>query len=138
MTNSIFKGNLASIKTLLENNDNRMLFELGKLEPNTSDRKVLEMVKKIIGEFGFVIESTQVFNRHLENGIWKTGYSTTNYLIDLEEEMIDLFNRTTSFDIDQIIDGDDEVYMNDYHDGEIEDDMVMEDSDSESEVELIF
>ena len=52
--------------------------------------------------------------------------------------MIDLFNRTTSFDIDQIIDGDDEVYMNDYHDGEIEDDMVMEDSDSESEVELIF
>jgi hypothetical protein len=115
-----------------------MLFELGKLEPNTSDRKVLEMVKKIIGEFGFVIESNQVFNRHLENGIWKTEYSTTNYLIDLEEEMIDLFNRTTSFDIDQIIDGDDEVYMNDYHDGEIEDDMVMEDSDSESEVELIF
>ena len=75
MTNSIFKGNLASIKTLLENNDNRMLFELGKLEPNTSDRKVLEMVKKIIGEFGFVIESTQVFNRHLENGIWKTIWS---------------------------------------------------------------
>lgn len=138
MTNSIFKGHLASIKTLLENNDNRILFELGKLEPNTSDRKILEMVKKIIGEFGFVINTIEMFSRTNENGVWKTNYTSCNYLIDLEEEMIDLFNRTTSFDIEQIIDGDDEIYMNDYHEGEIEDDMVMEDSDSESEVELIF
>jgi hypothetical protein len=133
----MFKNHLASIKTLLENNDNRMLFELGKLEPNTTDRKLLEIVKKIIGEFGFVIETIRVFNKTLENGTWVTGCDN-NYLIDLEEEMIDLFKRTTNFNIDEIIDDDDEVYMNEYFDGEIEDDMVMEDSDSESDVELNF
>lgn len=137
ISSTVFKEHLTSIRLLLENNDNRMLFELAKLEPNTSDRKVLEILKKIIGEFGFVIKSIQKDSKIFENGSWKTGYCT-NYLIDLEEEMIDLFNRNTNFDIDQIINGDDEVYMNSYYDGEIEDDMVMEDSDSESEVELIF
>lgn len=116
--------------TLLTNREFRMLFNLTKLETDISDRKLLEIIKRIINEFGFNILYSRTNVKTKIDGQW-TQKIINKYLIDLDEEILDLFNRTSRTFLDDLIDIDDTIYFNDAHDAELEN----EDEPEEQEIE---
>lgn len=108
-----YKEHATYIKeNMLNNRDFRITFVLGKTNTQLSDRKLLETIKKVIAEFGFVLDVIRTDYRVHENGIWTTKFYN-KYLIDLDDEIIDFFNRNTRYSLDELIDGDDTIYIND-------------------------
>jgi hypothetical protein len=98
-----YKAITTAFLPTIKSQDFRFVFNLGKLEDELSDRKILEIIKKIINEFGFVLHVIKKFTTIIEKGKKKTIHNNL-YLIDLDEPLIDLFNRETRIYYDEIQD----------------------------------
>jgi hypothetical protein len=98
-----YKAITSTFLPIIKSQDFRFIFNIGKLEEQLSDRKVLEIIKKVIYEFGFVLHVIKNFTTIYDNGNKKTVF-VNNYLIDLDEPLIDLFNRKTHIYYDEIQD----------------------------------
>lgn len=98
-----YKAITTAFLPTIKSQDFRFVFNLGKLDEELSDRKVLEIIKKVIYEFGFVLHVLQKDTTIIENGKKKTIHNNL-YLIDLDEPLIDLFNRETRIYYDEIQD----------------------------------
>lgn len=89
---------------VIKSGDFRFVFNLGKINGNESisDRQILETIKKVIAEYGFVLDVIRNTIRDAENN---SQYKHVNtYLIDLDETLIELFNSQTRSYYDQIQD----------------------------------
>lgn len=84
----------------------RFTFNLDKITNDTeiTPRQFLETIKKVINEFGFIIDVSQKFNKVVINNIPKTNYENT-YFLDLDECILELFNLTSRDYFDDIVDG---------------------------------
>ena len=116
-----------ALMSVVKNNDFRFVFGLEKINEEVSNRQFLETVKKVIGEFGFVLEVVQ----NIFRDITKTNYENI-YFIDLDNTIIELLNLNSRDYFDDIIDGVQSSFSEDYNFEENNDEI------SEDEVELDY
>jgi len=90
--------------SVVKNSEFRFVFGLEKINEEISNRQFLETIKKVIGEFGFVLDVVQRDIRIVINNIAKTNHENI-YFIDLDNTIIDLLNLTSRDYFDDIIDG---------------------------------
>ena len=114
--------------SVVKNNDFRFVFGLEKVNDEISNRQFLETIKKVIGEFGFVLEVVQKFVRDEENNV---NYNNI-YFVDLDNTIIELLNLNSRDYFDDIIDG---VPSSFSEDSNFEEN---DDENSEDDVELDY
>ena len=91
-----------------------------------SNRQFLETIKKVIGEFGFVLEVVESFSKEDNKSIRRN-----TYFIDLDNTIIDLLNLTSRDYFDDIIDGVSTTFNEDNYNDE-------NSSDDEEEFEIDY
>ena len=104
----------------------RFNFGLDKVEGEITNRQFLETIKKVISEFGFVLDVRQKFLRDEHNNI--IYYNT--YLIDLDNTILELLNLTSRDYFDDIVDGVSSTFNEDAYDEE------KSNKNSENEIEF--
>jgi len=98
---------------------------LEKVNEEISNRQFLETIKKVIGEFGFVLEverndTTSIINNN------KQTIHTNIYFIDLDNTIIELLNLTSRDYFDDIVDGVPSSFIEDCYDENSSDDEEIE------------
>ena len=106
---------------IIKTKDFRFTFNLDKINSNEdiTHRQFLETIKKIINEFGFVLEVVQKDTRIIINNIPRTNHENI-YFIDLDECILELLNLTTRDYFDDIVDGVPSTFEQDENDNEEE------------------
>jgi len=115
--------------SVVKTNDFRFVFGLEKVNEEISNRQFLETIKKIIGEFGFVLEVVEKISTIYEKNI-KKSIQINTYFIDLDNTIIELLNLTSRDYFDDIIDEVHNSFIDDLDDDE--------DSNGEQEIELDY
>lgn len=119
--------NIANIlKPLILDSDFRFVFDLGKTENTLSDRQILETIKKIISQFGFVLEVFRKSVKQINETNNEDIFHENTYLIDLDISLIELFNQDTRYYFDEIQDEDVDKFVD-----MTADDFLIEDDDSD-------
>jgi hypothetical protein len=104
---------------------------LDKVTGEITNRQFLETLKKVISEFGFVIDVIDNITTIYEQNIKKTIHNNT-YLIDLDNTIIELLNLTSRDYFDDIMNGVPSNFSDAY-----DDEKSNEDDDFESDEEYI-
>jgi hypothetical protein len=99
MTKDTFTSIIALVKSTITSQDYKQTFQLPKIKGIHSERQILEWLKIGLKCFGMELILIKINNRNANNKI-ETVY---NYLIDLNEELIDLLYRKTHGDLDILI-----------------------------------
>jgi len=115
--------------SVVKNSEFRFVFGLEKINEEISNRQFLETIKKVIGEFGFVLEVVENFSKDDRKCIRQN-----TYFIDLDNTIIELLNLTTRDYFDDIVD--DVNNIDDLDDLDNLDDN--EEISSEEEIELDY
>ena len=90
-------------KTILVSKEYKQAFQIGSVSSiNPSDRQLLEWLKTGLKHFGLIID---VISNVIKIADRKSS-KIYNYLIDLNDEMVELFYNNTHGDIDILIDSD--------------------------------
>jgi len=89
---------------VIKDKEFRFNFGLDKVEGEITNRQFLETIKKVISEFGFVLDVVEKFTTINENNIRKS-IQINNYLIDLDNCILELLNLATRDYFDDIVDG---------------------------------
>lgn len=93
-------------KTILVSKEYKQAFQIGSVSSiNPSDRQLLEWLKTGLKHFGLIIDVIKNTRRIINEGTAKFT-KDYNYLIDLNDEMVELFYNNTHGDIDILIDSD--------------------------------
>ena len=122
-----YNGIREALMSVVKNNDFRFVFGLEKINEEISNRQFLETIKKVIGEFGFVL---LVIPNIFKDNNNKTNFENT-YVVDLDNTIIELLNLTSRDYFDDIVDG-----LNNIDD--LDDLDENEDSSGEEEIELDY
>jgi hypothetical protein len=93
---------IKELKSLITNTEFRQIWNLPKIKKDISDKETIENIKKVISEFGFVLMNVDIVNRILENRKSKFK-KDTYYYIDLNNGLIDFYQRKTYDDVDYIM-----------------------------------
>jgi hypothetical protein len=72
-----YNGIREALMSVVKNNDFRFVFGLEKVIDDISNRQFLETIKKVIGEFGFVLEVVQ----NIFRDITKTNYENIYFIL---------------------------------------------------------
>jgi len=116
---------------VIKDKEFRFNFGLDKVTGEITNRQFLETLKKVISEFGFVIDVIDNITTIYEQNIKKTIHNNT-YLIDLDNTIIELLNLTSRDYFDDIMNGVPSNFSDAY-----DDEKSNEDDDFESDEEYI-
>ena len=93
-------------KSILVSKEYKQAFQIGSVSSsNPSDRQLLEWLKIGLKHFGLIVDVISNTRRIIHEDTTKF-IKAFNYLIDLNDEMVELFYNNTHGDIDILIDSD--------------------------------
>jgi hypothetical protein len=116
--------------SVVKKNDFRFVFGLEKVIDEISNRQILETIKTVIGEFGFVLEVIE----NITKNDGRKSIRINNYFIDLDNTIIELLNLTSRDYFDDIVNGVPSTFSEDTNFKENDD----ENSDDEEEFEIEY
>jgi len=100
MTKDTFTSIMTLVKSTITSHDYKQTFQLPKIKGVPSEKQILEWLKIGLKCFGMDLILIKFNNRNANNNKIQTVYK---YLIDLNEELIDLLYRKTHGDLDILI-----------------------------------